>query len=127
MILKKIESPQVTHFDYDLCQRISGQRQHPDSGQVYQRNQWDPNTIEKHKKKKGQQEEDHEEEEEDEELEEEQTEEDPLKESEFLHQLVQRPEDFLENAEKRVGKYKDIMLHPLEFEIYSMAMGTRHA
>ncbi|NXK84611.1 KAD9 kinase, partial [Amazona guildingii] len=153
MILKKIESPQVTHFgyvlsgfpslseeymtvsqqvekiknlklkpdflinikcsDYDLCQRISGQRQHPDSGQVYQRNQWDPNTIEKHKKKKGQQEEDHEEEE-DEELEEEQTEEDPLKKSEFLHQLVQRPEDFLENAEKRVGKYKDIMLHPLE-------------
>uniref|UniRef100_A0A8B9FM51 Uncharacterized protein n=1 Tax=Amazona collaria TaxID=241587 RepID=A0A8B9FM51_9PSIT len=93
--------------DYDLCQRISGQRQHPDSGQVYQRNQWDPNTIEKHKKKKGQQEEDHEEEEEeDEELEEEQ--------SEFLHQLVQRPEDFLENAEKRVEKYKDIMLHPLE-------------
>ncbi|NWS44189.1 KAD9 kinase, partial [Probosciger aterrimus] len=153
MILKKIESPQVTHFgyvlsgfpslseeymtvsqqvekiknlklkpdflinikcsDYDLCQRISGQRQHPDSGQVYQRNQWDPNIIEKHKKKKGQREEDNEEEE-DEELEEEQTAEDPLKKSEFLHQLVQRPEDFLENAEKRVGKYKDIMLHPLE-------------
>ncbi|XP_062488517.1 adenylate kinase 9 [Pezoporus occidentalis] len=153
MILKKIESPQVTHFgyvlsgfpslseeymtvsqqvqkiknlklkpdflinikcsDYDLCQRISGQRQHPDSGQVYQRNQWDPDIIEKHKKKKGQQEEDNEAEEEDKELEE-QTEEDPLKKSEFLHQLVQRPEDFLENAEKRVGKYKDIMLHHLE-------------
>ncbi|XP_030346055.1 adenylate kinase 9 isoform X3 [Strigops habroptila] len=153
MILKKIESPEVTHFgyvlsgfpslseeymtvsqqvekiknlklkpdflinikcsDYDLCQRISGQRQHPDSGQVYQRNQWDPNIIEKHKKKKDQQEEDNEEEE-DEELEEEQTAEDPLKKAEFLHQLVQRPEDFLENAEKRVGMYKDIMLHPLE-------------
>uniref|UniRef100_A0A8C6NCY8 Uncharacterized protein n=1 Tax=Melopsittacus undulatus TaxID=13146 RepID=A0A8C6NCY8_MELUD len=151
MILKKIESPQVTHFgyvlsgfpslseeymtvsqqvekiknlklkpdflinikcsDYDLCRRISGQRQHPDSGQVYQRNQWDPDIIEKHKK--GQQEEGNNEEEEDK-LEEEQMEEDPLKKLEFLHHLVQRPEDFLENAEKRVGKYKDIMLHPLE-------------
>uniref|UniRef100_A0A672TIB4 Adenylate kinase 9 n=1 Tax=Strigops habroptila TaxID=2489341 RepID=A0A672TIB4_STRHB len=151
MILKKIESPEVTHFgyvlsgfpslseeymtvsqqvekiknlklkpdflinikcsDYDLCQRISGQRQHPDSGQVYQRNQWDPNIIEKHKKKKDQQEEDNEEEE-DEELEEEQV--NIANKAEFLHQLVQRPEDFLENAEKRVGMYKDIMLHPLE-------------
>ncbi|KAK4824340.1 hypothetical protein QYF61_013675 [Mycteria americana] len=98
--------------DYDLCQRISGQRQHPDSGQVYQRNQWDPNVIEKHKKDKDQHEED------DEEQEEEETAEDPLMMSEFLHQLVQRPEDFLENAEERVGAYKDIMLHPLE--IYCM-------
>ncbi|NXS55472.1 KAD9 kinase, partial [Brachypteracias leptosomus] len=92
--------------DYDLCQRISGQRQHPDSGQVYQRNQWDPNVIEKHKKEKDQHEE--------EEQEEEETEEDPLMVSEFLCQLVQRPEDIIENAEKRVGTYKDIMLHPLE-------------
>ncbi|KAF1515911.1 Adenylate kinase 9, partial [Eudyptes moseleyi] len=98
--------------DYDLCQRISGQRQHPDSGQVYQRNQWDPNVIEKHKKEKEQHEEENEEE--DEEQEEEETAEDPLMISEFLHQLVQRPEDILENAEERVGMYKDIMLHPLE-------------
>ncbi|NXL33535.1 KAD9 kinase, partial [Glaucidium brasilianum] len=97
--------------DYDLCQRISGQRQHPDSGKVYQKNQWDPNIIEKHKKEKDQ----HEEEiEEDEEQEEEETAEDPLMTSEFLHQLVQRPEDILENAEERVGIYKDIMLHHLE-------------
>ncbi|XP_074676651.1 adenylate kinase 9 [Strix aluco] len=98
--------------DYDLCQRISGQRQHPDSGQVYQRNQWDPNIIEKHKKEKDQHEEENEEDEEQEEGEE--TAEDPLMTSEFLHQLVQRPEDILENAEERVGTYKDIMLHPLE-------------
>ncbi|KFQ81513.1 Adenylate kinase 9, partial [Phoenicopterus ruber ruber] len=96
--------------DYDLCQRISGQRQHPDSGQVYQRNQWDPNIIEKHKKEKDQ----HEEENEEEEQEEEEAAEDPVMMSEFLHQLVQRPEDILENAEERVGMYKDIMLHPLE-------------
>ncbi|NWX78395.1 KAD9 kinase, partial [Alca torda] len=100
--------------DYDLCQRISGQRQHPDSGQVYQRNQWDPNIMEKHKKEKDQHEEENEEEEEEEEQEEEKIAEDPLKTSEFLHQLVQRPEDVLENAEERVGMYKDIMLHRLE-------------
>ncbi|XP_074006927.1 adenylate kinase 9 [Numenius arquata] len=98
--------------DYDLCQRISGQRQHPHSGQVYQRSQWDPNIIEKHKKEKDQHEE--EDEEEDEEQEEEEAAEDPLKMSKFLHQLVQRPEDILENAEERIGMYKDIMLHPLE-------------
>ncbi|NXW60399.1 KAD9 kinase, partial [Eurystomus gularis] len=91
--------------DYDLCQRISGQRQHPGSGQVYQKNQWDPNVIEKHKKENDQHEEENEEEEE--------TAEDPLM-SEFLDQFVQRPEDILENAEERVRRYKDIMLHPLE-------------
>ncbi|XP_064026093.1 adenylate kinase 9 [Pogoniulus pusillus] len=96
--------------DYDLCQRISGQRQHPDSGQVYQRNQWDPNVIVMHKKEKDQQENESEEEEQ----EEEETAEDPLTMSEFLHQLVQRPEDMLENAEERIGAYKDIMLRPLE-------------
>ncbi|NWS71434.1 KAD9 kinase, partial [Crotophaga sulcirostris] len=96
--------------DYDLWQRTSGQRQHPDSGQIYQRNQWDPNVIEKYKKEKDQ----HEEENEEDGEQEEETTEDPLMRAEFLHQLVQRPEDFLENAEERVGMYKDIMLHPLE-------------
>ncbi|NXY17685.1 KAD9 kinase, partial [Atrichornis clamosus] len=94
--------------DHDLCQRISGQRQHLDSGEVYQRRQWDPEVIEKHKKEKGQHEEDEGQEEEEE------TAEGPHKKSEFFHQLVQRPEDFLENAEKRIGTYKDIMLHCLE-------------
>ncbi|NWU60937.1 KAD9 kinase, partial [Pterocles burchelli] len=97
--------------DYDLCQRISGQRQHPDSGQVYQRNQWDPDIIKKHKKEKDKHEEKNEEEEE---QEEEETAEDPLKMPEFLNQLVQRPEDILENAEERIGTYKDIMLRPIE-------------
>ncbi|NXP28353.1 KAD9 kinase, partial [Scytalopus superciliaris] len=102
--------------DHDLCQRISGQRQHPESGQVYQRSQWDPKVIEKHKKEKKQHEEEDEEEEQ-EEVEEEDEEKvniDSRKISEYLHQLVQRPEDILENAEKRVGTYKDIMLPPLE-------------
>ncbi|NWU91729.1 KAD9 kinase, partial [Upupa epops] len=101
--------------DYDLCQRISGQRQHPDSGQVYQRNQWDPVIIEKHKKKKDEHEEETEEENDEEsEEQEEETAEDPLRMSEFLHQLVQRPEDILENAEERIRTYKDTVLRPLE-------------
>ncbi|XP_064915780.1 adenylate kinase 9 isoform X12 [Columba livia] len=97
--------------DYDLCQRISGQRQHPDSGQVYQRNQWDPDVIAKHKKKEVQPDEDNEEEDEEQE---EEIAEDTLRTSEFLNQLVQRPEDIIENAEERLGTYKDIMLRPLE-------------
>ncbi|NWI58756.1 KAD9 kinase, partial [Calyptomena viridis] len=113
----------IKYTDYDLCQKISGQRQHPHSGQVYQRSQWDPKVIEKLKKQKDQREEadeDDDEEQEEEQAEEEvniadfQTVQNPHKISESFHQLVQRPEDILENAEERVGIYKDIMLHPLE-------------
>ncbi|NWH93271.1 KAD9 kinase, partial [Aegithalos caudatus] len=104
--------------DYELCQRISGQRQNPDSGEIYQRSQWDPKVIDKRKKEKDQDEEEEEEEEEEQEEEEEEEEEEtgerPHKKSEAFLQLVQRPEDFLENAEKRIGIHKDIMLPPLE-------------
>ncbi|XP_042746128.1 adenylate kinase 9 [Lagopus leucura] len=98
--------------DYDLCQRISGQRQRPDSGQVYQRNQWDPNLIEKQKKNSDQLEE------ENEEVEVEEMEEEIVQDSltmpETIHQLVQRPEDMLENIKERVCLYKDTMLRSLE-------------
>ncbi|XP_053828617.1 adenylate kinase 9 isoform X1 [Vidua macroura] len=105
--------------DYELCQRISGQRQNPDSGEIYQRSQWDPKVTDKCKKEKDQDEEEHEEEDEEQDVEEEEGEEEetgegPHKKLESFHQLVQRPEDFLENAEKRIGIYKDIMLPPLE-------------
>uniref|UniRef100_A0A7M4FRL1 Uncharacterized protein n=1 Tax=Crocodylus porosus TaxID=8502 RepID=A0A7M4FRL1_CROPO len=101
--------------DYDLCQRISGQRQHPDSGEIYERNQWDPDIIEKRKKKKEQRK--HEDEEDNEEEEQEDEEEataDAFMLSDILPHLVQRPEDFFENAEERVKLYKDTMLHALE-------------
>lgn len=39
---------------------------------------------------------------------------DSLTMSEMIHQLVQRPEDMLENIQERVGLYKDIMLRSLE-------------
>ncbi|NXR57059.1 KAD9 kinase, partial [Hippolais icterina] len=105
--------------DYELCQRISGQRQNPDSGEIYQRSQWDPKVIGKSKKDQDEEEDEEEDEEQDEEEEEgeegeEETGEGPRKKSESCHQLVQRPEDFLENAEKRIGIHKDIMLPPLE-------------
>lgn len=38
--------------DYDLCQRISGQRQHSTTGYIYTRDQWDPEVIENRRKKK---------------------------------------------------------------------------
>ncbi|XP_023779691.1 adenylate kinase 9 isoform X1 [Cyanistes caeruleus] len=101
--------------DYELCQRISGQRLNPNSGEIYQRSQWDPKLTDKHKKEKDQdEEEDEEEDEERDEEEGEETGEGPHKKLESFHQLVHRPEDFLENAEKRIGIYKDIMLRPLE-------------
>ncbi|XP_020946714.1 adenylate kinase 9 isoform X2 [Sus scrofa] len=38
--------------DYDLCQRISGQRQHSSTGYIYRRDQWDPEVIENRRKKR---------------------------------------------------------------------------
>ncbi|NXO65846.1 KAD9 kinase, partial [Phainopepla nitens] len=102
--------------DYELCQRISGQRLNPILGEIYQRNQWDPKVTGKHKKEEDQDEEEEEEEEEQdaEEEEDEETGKGPRKKLDPFNQLVQRPEDFLENAEKRIRIYKDIVLPPLE-------------
>ncbi|XP_063245853.1 adenylate kinase 9 isoform X2 [Prinia subflava] len=98
--------------DYELRQRISGQRQNPDSGEIFQRSQWDLEVTGKRKKEKDQDGE--EDEEQNEEEEEDETGEDPRKKLQPVHHLVQRPEDFLENAEKRIGIHKDIMLTPLK-------------
>lgn len=38
--------------DYDLCQKVSGQRQHSTTGYIYTREQWDPEVIESRRKKK---------------------------------------------------------------------------
>ncbi|KAM6460290.1 adenylate kinase 9 isoform 2-T2 [Liasis olivaceus] len=158
MLMNKLESPEINHFgyvlcdfpslsedfmatpeqieviknlklkpdflinikcpNYDLCQRITGQRQHPETGHIFQREEWDPDIIEKRRKKKKEL---HKSGEEDEEAEEEEEEEesseataDQIMLTEILPTLVQRPEDFIENAEKRIDIYKDIMLRPLE-------------
>ncbi|MGH0164644.1 UNVERIFIED_CONTAM: hypothetical protein FKN15_057830 [Acipenser sinensis] len=97
--------------DYDLCNRLSGQRQHPETGQLYQKEQWDPEKVEKKKKKQtGEMEEAEEEEEEEEEQEAEESE----LQKENVAQFVKRPEDFLENSERSIALYKDTLLIPLE-------------
>ncbi|KAM5256541.1 LOW QUALITY PROTEIN: adenylate kinase 9 [Ctenodactylus gundi] len=103
--------------DYDLCQRISGQRQHSSTGYIYTRAQWDPEIIESRRKKRKdvQKEGNIEEEEEEEEQEEEEA---YIAEmqmvAENLQHLVQRPEDFLENVENVVKLYKETALPALE-------------
>ncbi|KAI4567298.1 hypothetical protein MJG53_008876 [Ovis ammon polii x Ovis aries] len=104
--------------DYDLCQRISGQRQHSSTGNIYTRDQWDPEVIENRRKKKKEAQKEGKGEEEGEEEEEQEEEEAFIAEmqmvAEVLQHLVQRPEDYLENIEHIVNLYKEIILHPLE-------------
>ncbi|XP_033613419.1 adenylate kinase 9 isoform X2 [Fukomys damarensis] len=103
--------------DYDLCQRVSGQRQHRTTGYVYTRDQWDPEVIEsRRKKKKDAQKEGNIELEGEEE--EEQEEEAYIAEmqmvAESLQHLVQRPEDYLENVQSIIKLYKETALPALE-------------
>ncbi|KAJ8397627.1 hypothetical protein AAFF_G00436260 [Aldrovandia affinis] len=100
--------------DRDLAQRLSSQKQHPETGQVFQKEQWDP--IKKDTPKKMS----YSEEDEDEEEEEEQTEEaedeveDKDLQMDMITQLVRLPESFLENAYQRILLYKDTVLRHVE-------------
>ncbi|XP_064454047.1 adenylate kinase 9 isoform X2 [Mirounga angustirostris] len=104
--------------DYDLCQRVSGQRQHSSTGYIYRRDQWDPEVIENRRKKRKEAQKEGKGEEEGEEEEEQEEEEAFIAEmqmvAEILQHVVQRPEDYLENIENIVKLYKEIILHPLE-------------
>ncbi|XP_008575652.1 PREDICTED: adenylate kinase 9 [Galeopterus variegatus] len=104
--------------DYDLCQRVSGQRQHSSTGYIYTRDQWDPEVIESRRKRKKEAQKEGKGEEEGEEEEEQEEEEAFIAEikmvAEIIQHLVQRPEDYLENVENTVKLYKDIILRCLE-------------
>ncbi|XP_030879749.1 adenylate kinase 9 [Leptonychotes weddellii] len=104
--------------DYDLCQRVSGQRQHSSTGYIYRRDQWDPEVIENRRKKRKEAQKEGKGEEEGEEEDEQEEEEAFIAEmqmvAEILQHVVQRPEDYLENTENIVKLYKEIILHPLE-------------
>ncbi|XP_045355186.1 adenylate kinase 9 isoform X2 [Leopardus geoffroyi] len=104
--------------DYDLCQRISGQRQHSSTGYIYRRDQWDPEVIENRRKKRKEAQKEGKGEEEGEEEEEQEEEEAFIAEmqmvAEILQHVVQRPEDYLENIENVVKLYKELILHSLE-------------
>ncbi|XP_075453717.1 adenylate kinase 9 isoform X2 [Ascaphus truei] len=90
--------------DKDLSKRLCGQKQDPETGNIYQREDWD------HAEQEGEKEEEEEEEEEQEEEGEDiQGLKDVLK-----KQLVYRPEDFPENVDERIRLYKNILLRPLE-------------
>ncbi|KAM8953015.1 adenylate kinase 9 [Pelodytes ibericus] len=97
--------------DKDLGKRLSGQKQDPVTGTVYQRKDWDP--ILREKKKKPQEgEEEEEAEEEEQQLGEE--EEDTRYTTGVWDRLVYRPEDFPQNVNERIRLYKDTLLRPLE-------------
>ncbi|XP_021097670.1 adenylate kinase 9 isoform X7 [Heterocephalus glaber] len=102
--------------DYDLCQRVSGQRQHSTTGCIYTRDQWDPEVIESHRKKKkdAQKEGNIELEGEEEEEQEEAYIAEMQMVAESLQHLVQRPEDYLENVQNIIKLYKETALPALE-------------
>ncbi|XP_038617228.1 adenylate kinase 9 [Tachyglossus aculeatus] len=104
----------IKSSDYDLGQRLSGQRQHAITGDIYQRDQWDLDFLEKHRKKKRESAKEAGEEETEEEEEEEEAAAEMQTMAELLPHLIQRPEDFLENIEANIKLYRETMLRHLE-------------
>ncbi|KAM4771030.1 adenylate kinase 9 [Rhinophrynus dorsalis] len=94
--------------DKDLSKRLCGQKQDPDTGTIYQHEDWDTNLREK--QEKGQEGEEVGEEEE----EQEEEEEDSQDVKKVLDRLLFRPEDFPENVDERIKLYKDTLLRPVE-------------
>uniref|UniRef100_A0A8B9H3N5 Uncharacterized protein n=1 Tax=Astyanax mexicanus TaxID=7994 RepID=A0A8B9H3N5_ASTMX len=93
--------------DNDLINRLAGMRQHPHTGRVLLREQWEPVKKETPKKKSEAEEENEQEEEEEEQIEEE------GQEVSFYH-LVQLKENSPEEAHQRILFYKDTILRFLE-------------
>ncbi|XP_059501210.1 adenylate kinase 9 isoform X2 [Stegostoma tigrinum] len=98
--------------DYDLCERVSGQRQDPLTGKIYRQEQWNPDKGEKDKAKAEPEEEEAEEEEEV--VEEDEEDEGLDLDAGLIARLVKRPEDLRTTIEKQVALYKDKMLRLLE-------------
>ncbi|XP_030577131.1 adenylate kinase 9 isoform X3 [Archocentrus centrarchus] len=94
--------------DKDLVQRLSGLKQDPETGQFYNRDQWEHEEVySKEKKNKNQDVEDVEEVEE-------QVEEEEELSRETVDRLVWTPEFLARNAFVRINMYKENMLRPLE-------------
>ncbi|XP_068199434.1 adenylate kinase 9 [Antennarius striatus] len=89
--------------DNDLIQRLSGLKQHPGTGQLYSRDQWQHEEVFRQRENK------------DEEVidEEEQPDEEKLQ-KDTTDQMVWAPENLECNALLKINMYKDIMLRPLE-------------
>ncbi|KAM4529308.1 adenylate kinase 9 [Fundulus diaphanus] len=90
--------------DKDLVQRLSGLKQHPESGKLYSRDQWKEEQVSCRKEKSWSQEMDEDEEEaEDEDLS-----------KDIIDQMVWTPENLPRNAFVRINTYKGNLLRPLE-------------
>uniref|UniRef100_UPI0037E901CB adenylate kinase 9 n=1 Tax=Semicossyphus pulcher TaxID=241346 RepID=UPI0037E901CB len=90
--------------DKDLVDRLSGLKQHLETGQLYGRDQWEREEVfNKKKESKDEEEEDEEEQVGEEELQ-----------KEFIDQMVRSPDKLPSNAFSRIQMYKDTMLRPLE-------------
>ncbi|KAG1963767.1 adenylate kinase 9 [Pimephales promelas] len=115
-LIKSLEMPpdfiiNIKCADSDLIHRLSGERQHPETGRVFQKEKWDPVKKESVIKSSSIEDED-EEEEETEDLEEEMEEIELQK--DMITQLVRVIENYPENAKSRIMRYKDTILRPLE-------------
>ncbi|KAE8286847.1 Adenylate kinase 9 [Larimichthys crocea] len=90
--------------DKDLVQRLSGLKQHPETGQLYNRDQWQREEVfNKKKENKDEEVEDEEEQPREEELQ-----------KDIIDQMVWTPENLPRNAFSRINMYKNTMLRPLE-------------
>ncbi|XP_043075584.1 adenylate kinase 9 [Puntigrus tetrazona] len=98
--------------DKDLIRRLSDERQHPETGRVFQREKWDPDVKKESLVKSSNGEIEEEEEEETEDLGEEMEELELQK--DMITQLVRLCENYPENTNSRIMRYKDTVLRPLE-------------
>ncbi|KAF3849885.1 hypothetical protein F7725_019604 [Dissostichus mawsoni] len=92
--------------DKDLARRLSGLKQHPETGQLYNRDQWMHEDVFSKKKENK-----------DEEGEDEEDEKQAGSEvlpKDIIDNMVWTPENLDKNALHRINMYKDTMLRPLE-------------
>ncbi|XP_056150135.1 adenylate kinase 9 [Lampris incognitus] len=97
--------------DMDLIHRLSGLRQHPETGRVFFEEQWNPEKVNINKEREGKEEDDLVKDDDHDEAEQVKEKEHPW---DLVDQMVWTPENTAENSSIRIGMYKDTMLRPLE-------------
>ncbi|TRY98900.1 hypothetical protein DNTS_026558 [Danionella cerebrum] len=107
LIVGRLKSPDVEHYDKDLILRLSEERQHPETGIVFPKEKWDP--ARKDLKNSYVEDED---EGEMESLEDEEIPDIELQ-KDMISQLVRVSENYPENTTSRILQYKNSVLGPL--------------
>ncbi|XP_031726212.1 adenylate kinase 9 isoform X2 [Anarrhichthys ocellatus] len=90
----------IKYADKDLVHRLSGLKQHPETGQLYNREQWKREEVFNKKRENK-----------DEEVEDEEEQE---LQKDIIGQMVWTPENLAKNVFLRINMYNDTMLRPLE-------------